>query len=86
MTNSLPANGLRYPPRTADPGPLSSQILSTYVASANGTAPGTCSACHGFHTTWVVLPGKTLYGELVGPTGYVLPLAEQDAMTVRFDG
>lgn len=30
----------------------------------------------------MVLPGKTLYGEVVGPTRYVLPLAEQEATMV----
>lgn len=62
--------------------PRSSQILSTYVASANGVAPAVCSHCHGFHTTWVALPEMVLREPPVGPTGYVLPLAPHEAMTV----
>lgn len=30
----------------------------------------------------MVLPGKTLYGDVVGPTRYVLPFAEQEATMV----
>lgn len=78
----VPEYGVRYPPFRAAPGPLSSQMESTYVASANATCVGTCSHSQGFHTTCVVLPGKTLYGEVVGPTRYVLPLAEQEATMV----
>lgn len=60
IANSFPLYGLKYPPLTATPGPRSSHIFRTYVASAYGVAPATCSLSHGFQTTWVALPGRTL--------------------------
>lgn len=46
----VPLYGLNLPPATVAPGPRSSQMLSVYVAAANGVAPACCSYSHGFQT------------------------------------